>query len=212
MSFTPQDLERLDAFLGSADAVIPLREVARGDHDPRHIALRHDIDDDPERSLRFARWEHERGYRASYFVLHTAAYYRDKTTTFSILTEIEALGHEVGLHNDAVTVAIEAGWDDPVGSAPQVLEIVLGELREARFDIAGIAAHGSSLCKNYGVNNMDVWERFELADFGLEYAAYLLHRGGSYYVSDNGGEWRAPRELHPEKQTHVLVHPQHWPI
>ena len=211
MSFIPQDLDLLGTFLASADDVIPLREVAEGNTDEKVIALRHDIDSDLQRSLRFAQWENARGFRASYFVLHTVPYYTDKTQVNNTLHELQRLGHEIGLHNDAVTVALQQGAEDPIAAAMDILEVELKVLRDEGFEIVGTAAHGSALCKEHGVNNMEVFDRFDPEQLGLEYAAYKLHRGMNY-VSDNGGEWRSPRVLMPDRQTHVLCHPQHWPV
>ena len=52
--------------------VVPMREFARGAGD---LALRHDVDSRLDSALRLARLEHERGLRATYFVLHTAPYW-----------------------------------------------------------------------------------------------------------------------------------------
>lgn len=213
MSFTPRDLDELSVFLASTDGVMSLCEAAEGLTDPRVIMLRHDIDNDIQKSLRFAQWEHARGFHSTYFVLHTAPYYQDKALTLNTLHKIESLGHEIGIHNDAVTVALERGAEDPIAAALDILYLEISALRSEGFEIVGAAAHGSELCKAHGVNNMEVFQRFEPAHLGLEYAAYRLHAEmNANYVSDNGSEWRMSRVLMPDRQTHVLCHPQHWPV
>src|SRR5437016_12184366 len=72
--------------------VVPLREFARGAGD---LALRHDVDSRLESALELARLEHDRGLRATYFVLHTAPYWRDPRL-LPKLRRLQERGHEVG--------------------------------------------------------------------------------------------------------------------
>jgi hypothetical protein len=65
-----------EAFLDQlADAdrfhVVPLREFSTTSEDRVLVGLRHDVDDRMDAALEFARLEHERGLRATYFLLHT---------------------------------------------------------------------------------------------------------------------------------------------
>lgn len=80
----------------------------------RIIALRHDVDFDVENALKLARWESARGFRASYYLLHTGWYWRVVGASLSkqmvdAAMEMQDLGHEVGLHNDAISVALASG-------------------------------------------------------------------------------------------------------
>jgi hypothetical protein len=61
--------------LNEAVAVVPMINVAKGQQWPRVIGLRHDVDNVIEPAVRFAAWEAERGYRSTYFILHTAPYW-----------------------------------------------------------------------------------------------------------------------------------------
>jgi hypothetical protein len=81
VSFTEDDLDNLDAFLKTATAVVPYIDVQRNNAPPGSIAMRHDVDHDINKALRFAEWEAERGYRATYFILHTAQYWSDDPNT-----------------------------------------------------------------------------------------------------------------------------------
>ena len=99
--FTYAEYDRfLDRLAGRE--VVPLWEFAAGRGD---MALRHDVDDRLESALELARREHARGLRATYFVLHTAPYW-EREDLVDRLRELQALGHEVGWHNDLSLIHI----------------------------------------------------------------------------------------------------------
>jgi hypothetical protein len=211
-----------DRFLGQlADReVVPLREFARGAGD---LALRHDVDSRLDSALRLAHLEHDRGLRATYFVLHTAPYW-DDGELLTRVRSLQDLGHEVGFHNDLVTVERVHG-----GDARAVLEEALARVRGAGIDVVGAAAHGSPWCHRLGFHNnyvfagwdepqpgfpsRDVPEKLDPAEFGLEYEAYHVPR--DVYFSDSSfvdGRRAHPAdfELEPGHRTIVLTHPEHW--
>ena len=67
------------------------------------VILRHDIDNDINKALKFAELEHEEGVSSTYFVLLTSDFYNAfsyKST--KSLTAIAELGHDIGLHFDEV--------------------------------------------------------------------------------------------------------------
>lgn len=216
--FTYGEYERFLDRLGER-AVVPLRDFARGEGD---LALRHDVDDQLDSALELARREHDRGLRATYFVLHTASYY-GRADLSERLLELQALGHEVGWHNDLVTLALVQGVDPRA-----YLERELQRLRGAGLDVTGVAAHGSPWCHRRGFHNQYAFAdleqpipgfptRFEpigtLADFGFAYDAY--HLGEDVYFSDSSfdtGRRTHPvaLALEPGKRTIVLTHPCHW--
>jgi hypothetical protein len=218
-AFSLDDLTAFDAFVGGATAVVPLRDApSSGDG---AIALRHDVDHNLDHALLFAEWEHERGYRATYFVLHTAWYYAEPDLEEKLHRLVE-LGHEVGLHHDAMAEAWRRGFQGavdgsvlPIGNSTAAAEIVREELARLRgfgLTIDGVSAHGSELWKSNGVTNAFLWaDGYVPADFGLQYEAYHLHRK-AHYISDNRGGWSSPLTMEPGRQTHVLTHPCHWAL
>jgi hypothetical protein len=217
--FTYAEYERfLDRLAGHA--VVPLRELARGAGD---LALRHDVDARLDSALRLARLEHDRGLRATYFVLHTAPYWNDADLVPQV-RRLQQLGHEIGFHNDLVTVERVHG-----GDARAALEDVLARLRGAGIEVVGAAAHGSPWCHRLGFHNnyvfagwdepqpgfpaTEVSQKLNPAEFGLEYEAY--HVPHDVYFSDSSfvdGRRAHPADLQlePDKRTVVLVHPCHW--
>jgi len=63
------------------------------------LLLRHDVDLSLEAALRLARLEHERGARATYFLMTESVFYNlDSEQGRETLRELRSLGHAVGLH------------------------------------------------------------------------------------------------------------------
>ena len=188
------------------------------------MALRHDVDGRLDAADRLAELEHQRGIRATYFVLHTARYW-SRPDLVERLQHLQDLGHEVGWHNDLVTLDLVAGVD-PV----EYLHAELERLRSAGIDIVGAAAHGSIWCHLLGFDNNAFFVDFHdakrpaepirraaLADFGLEYEGY--HLGEDVYYSDARFDERWRRwhpafidfaALRPARRAIALVHPCHW--
>jgi hypothetical protein len=201
--------------------VVPLREFARGEGD---LALRHDVDSRLESALELGRIEHDREVRATYFVLHTALYWIDPELVPKV-RRLQELGHEIGFHNDLVTLERVIGMDD----AGAYLHEQLDRLRDAGIEVVGAAAHGSPFCHSFGFHNnyvfrgwdepvpgfplTEVPQKLDPAEFGLEYEAYHVAR--DVYFSDASfvnGRRAHPVDLRlePGKRTIVLVHPCHW--
>jgi hypothetical protein len=233
---------RYDGFLGrlaSADvSVVPLRDFAATPADERAVlSLRHDVDVSLRSALELARLEHAHGLRATYFVLHTAPYWSSPALLDDLRRLQDEYGHEVGWHNDLVTIECVDGVDARAYLAEQ-----LERLRSAGISVVGTASHGSGSCYRFGYHNNYFFSDFEgevvpgfpntetvttprgavripkarLADFGLEYEAY--HLGEDLYLSDTAtasGRRRHPDELDPRalspgEKAIVLTHPCHW--
>lgn len=225
-SFSVNGLERLDEFLRSAKAVVPMRESP---HARDIVAMRHDVDHSLEHALKFARWEAERGYRSTYFLLHTAPYWRAKEALYAGMRELTDMGHEIGLHVNAVIQARaegksspQDGGANPAGNCARAAEIIheaVTEIRSQGFEVVGTAAHGDHRCADWNLSNLDIWAAgYSPQDFGLEYEAYHRHQSANY-ISDNGGKWIGENNeilytphFHKSLATHLLVHPIHWPV
>ncbi len=231
--FQPADLAELDVLLDKATAVVSMQEIHAGAAHPWIIGLRHDVDNVIEPAVEFAYWEAERGYRSTYYILHTAPYWEDKSLLRESLEQIDGCGHEIGIHNNAIAEATISG-DDPRA----VLAEAILELRGFGFPVRGTVAHGAPECYDAGGNvrlvNDEIFSecaRPGLGDaertvagvkiiptpldaFGLDYDANWLKRGA--YLSDSGGRWSKPgfskvREGFPfDLQLHMLVHPDWW--
>lgn len=229
--FGPADLDALETLYETAAYVRPMGDITQ--YGPRVIGLRHDVDNFIEPALMMARWEAERGYRSTYFILHTAPYWSRKRELHSALHELAELGHEVGFHVNALAESIRTGRD-PV---PIVAE-ALAELRSSGHAVRGVVAHGDPACYLNGrvrfVNDEMFTEsprpEYGAADrviegtyrklspvsramFGLEYDPNWLPR--AEYLSDSGGRWSKPfhevaGRFPYDGQLHMLVHPDWW--
>lgn len=233
--YRPDDLADLDErLLDRALAVVSMRRVAEGFTAPHVIGLRHDVDNAIEPAVAFARWEAARGYTSTYFILHTAPYWSDKALLRRSLDEIAALGHEIGIHNNAISASMLTG-EDPLA----ILEDAVTELRDYGIDVRGTVAHGDRLCyaddgtvrfvndeifgecprPTIGDHGREIagfpTARAHLSDFGLDYDSNWL--GSREYLSDSGGIWRDPgfdqiadAFPFPDSQLHALIHPDWW--
>jgi hypothetical protein len=237
--------DRYAAFLDRLAAdprlqVLTLRELAApGSGEGVRLSIRHDVDLRLPSALHLAELEHDRGLRATYFILHTARYYgtlepgsaEHDERILPALSRLQELGHEVGWHNDLVTLQVV--YDiDPV----EYLARELRWLRENGIDVVGTSAHGSVYCHRLGYLNNEFFldwpggrshlpvegeerelRRGRLADFGLAYDASQL--GEEVYRSDASFDQRGRRwhpdlldlgGLRPGERVIVLVHPCHW--
>jgi hypothetical protein len=231
--FTAADLEELHTELFSrAERVIPMRDVFKGDTGPRVLGLRHDVDDNPgsfATALRMAEWEFEHGYSSTYFLLHGSHYWDQEW--LCAVPRFEELGHEVGIHVNAIAEGLRLR-QDPRG----ILAEAISDLRATGVKVHGCVAHGDALCRKAEFVNDELFAESQRPDmgapdrmiehdgvvyplepisrkmYGLEYDANWLSRGD--YLSDSGGEWSQSFAEVVERfgsgQLHMLVHPDWW--
>jgi hypothetical protein len=196
------------------------------------LGLRHDVDDNRgsfHTALRMAEWEFERGYSSTYFLLHGSHYWNDE-----FLCEVprfEELGHEVGIHVNALAESLRLDRDPH-----RILAHALHELRATGVRVVGCVAHGDPLCHEAFFVNDEMFSESRRHDCGsadrflrhgnvvrrleqlprhiydLEYDANWLSRRD--YLSDSGGSWSQPFAEVCERfgagQLHMLVHPDWW--
>lgn len=227
--FQADDLAELGDFLDRADAVVAMENIADGLTGPGIIGLRHDVDNVIAPAVALAEWEAERGYRSTYFVLHTAPYWQDKDTLRASLEAIAECGHEIGFHLNAITAAIQTGRD-PL----EIVDEAVGELRGYGHTVRGVVAHGDPACYRFNYVNDEIFCESARPDwgqpdrhivgnlrlrpvsrkwFGFDYDPNWLSRGD--YLSDSGGVWSQPfgevAERFPTSgQLHILVHADWW--
>lgn len=239
-AFTDDRYERLLERLADSARYRVVRLCEFGAAEAREqavVGLRHDVDDRLESALRLARLEHRHGLRSTYFVLHTAAYWHDPSLILTLRALQDDLGHEIGWHNDLVTLQCVYGID-----ARAYLARELGRLREGGLRIHGVASHGSPYCYRLGYHNNYFFadfpeevpgfpntsvvrtdrgectiEKAHLADFGFYYEAYHLDNGLYFSDStfnDRGVRWHPdeldPPPFRPGEKAIILIHPCHW--
>ncbi len=86
------------------------------------VILRHDIDSCVEKACKMAQLEEELGIRSTYFVLVTSEFYNIAAKrNATMLREIHAMGHEIGLHFDEMCYEGK-GLDEMVIMAEKEME------------------------------------------------------------------------------------------
>jgi hypothetical protein len=228
------DLAELDRLLARADRVVAMETIAAGETAPGVIGMRHDVDNFIAPAVQMAEWEAERGYRSTYFILHTAPYWQQKGVLRAALERIAGCGHEIGIHTNALAAALVTGGD-PV----EILEEAIAELRGYGYPVKGVVAHGDNICHAAGFINDEMFlesarpgygepdrvlvyggRRVQIQPvsrerFGLAYDAVWQRR--VLYLSDSGGRWNRPFDEvsaafpDPAGQLHALIHPDWWP-
>lgn len=151
--------ERFFRYLEHFGPTVPVKELHARPHDPHLVGLRHDVDHDLDLALEVAYWEHEGNQRATFFLLHTAAYWHDERLLDKCL-QLQDYGHEVGLH---VNVLAE-WWRGEARDPGRRLGEVLGTLREGGLDVTGVSAHGDRLCYEAGFSNYWVFADLRPSD------------------------------------------------
>lgn len=213
------DLEELDErVLSRAARVIAIEDAVAGDRAPNTIGLRHDCDAGHSlaTAVKMARWEQERGYRSTYYLLHTSPYW-NYATFAEMVYEIAKCGHEIGIHSNALAESLRTGEDPDV-----ILDTAIRRLRDLGYRVRGVAGHGDPFCnrdRGPGEGTFANDEQFlecrrpkegeadrilvrgnimrqlrprPLADFGLEYEALFSSLPFPFRFSDSGGRWLTP--------------------
>jgi hypothetical protein len=166
-----------------------------------------------------AAWEASRGYRSTYFLLHSSPYWYDPDFE-RMVHEIGVYGHEIGIHADAIAQALVTGEDPDI-----ILERAIKRLRDMGFRVRGVAGHGNKICnraaglgepwftndeqflecrrshlagQKVGPPDREIWRGSvrrrlaprPLADFGLDYEALWLSVPFYFRLSDSSGRWQ----------------------
>lgn len=221
--FRAADLAELDeALLARASAVVAMEDVHDGHRDPNAIGLRHDVDAGHAlaTAVRIAEWEATRGYRSTYYILHTSPYW-EAPGFREALDAIAGHGHEIGIHADALAEALRTGRDPDA-----ILFEALATLRSYGFRVRGVAGHGNPICNRDAAPGEITFANDEqflecarpqegppdrtitrgnisltlrprpLCDFGLDYealkVAYAPPSVLPFRISDSGGKWLNP--------------------
>lgn len=143
MSISPKYFDYLHHF----GKTICLRDVDR--RLDNFISLRHDVDYCIDTALEMSFWEKENGIKSTYFMLHTAEYFKDPDFFYKCL-QIQDFGHEVGIHTNLITQ-----WFNDSTPVENNLVNILEQFRSYNVDIVGTSAHGDRSC--YANNFINYW-------------------------------------------------------
>lgn len=163
----------------------PVRFLSESPDEQDVIALRHDVDHDLDIAMEMAYWESERGLKSTYYMLHTAPYWKDESFVEKCL-QIQDFGHEVGVHLNVLTEWFSGAVDDPEARLKEIIR----PLMENGVDIVGCSAHGDKVCYSGGFINYWLFTELKPDDPA---------------ASESGKSAEGVREGNPEKK---IVYPK----
>lgn len=201
------------------------------------IAMRHDVDAHPFKAMEMAVLEEQYGIKSTFYMLATAYYSgKFKNKEFKrfecmekVYQELSKGGHEIGIHNDLLTVMIDKKMN-PYDFNKEELSFY----SRLGISVVGSAAHGSGIARET-VPNYEIFSdfaqsetisylgeeyeigKYSLAEFGYSYEAY--HVNDLHYYSESGAEWNVGSTenlINVLKQSNVgdriqiLTHPVWW--
>ncbi len=167
------------------------------------ILWRHDIDFSVNRALRLARVENEIGVKSTFFVhLHSEYYNFFEKEVSEKISEINSLGHQIGLHFDThyYNIGNESELEEKLSREAEIFYNF--------FDI-GI--------KVFSFHNTTPFtmacQKFSYAGIINTYAAFFQNE--VEYCSDSNGYWRYKRIIdviknNTSKKLQILTHPEWW--
>jgi hypothetical protein len=175
----------------------------RGPETPQsYFILRHDIDLSLSAAMAMARFEAERGTRATYFLLLTSEHYNLLSErSCEVPRQLLAMGHEVGLHYDVRAMNRRGG--ETLGEQLQYeVDILSGLTGEP---IRSIAMHLPSVCGQ----DPFAGDRRYVNAYDPQFTETIA------YYSDSCGAWRddayeAFQRCCIPKALQLLIHPFFW--
>lgn len=152
----------------------------------RVIMLRQDVDDTKLNSLLFAKLQHDRGIKGSY-------YFRvvPQSLDERVIKEIAGMGHEIGYHYEDMDFArkISASGTNESGLyalAWSLFKKHLSEIREI-CPITTISMHGSPRSR---YDNKALWQKYNFRELGIIGEPYLdIDFNEVAYFTDTGRRW-----------------------
>lgn len=229
----------LSVFDNEKFIVLPMNEFKDSINDDKVlIGFRHDIDCHPFKALEMAKMENAHGFRASYYILASAPYYGEfingqmvrNSCMESIYKKIQSYNHEIGIHNDLISLMILYDIDPFRFNQEELLFY-----RNLNIVVNGTVAHGSYLTSQT-VDNYQIFSdfaesssfefegktyeigKYSLKEFGFDYEAYFVDF--DHYYSDTLKTWTEESEFEnflntlrnskPGTKIQILTHPVWW--
>lgn len=196
----------LKAYKDAGYAVTGFTEYI-ADPQPKHLVLRHDLDNSIEQALRVARLDAEQGCSASIFVrVHARGYNLMSLPSLHAIREMESLGHEVGLH-------LEGGIGEVMGGSNEDWADRQKRVFESAVDrpLTGFSLHEPA--RMGGIAFAD--SLLERWSDSVTHHAYedRFTTPQMKYLSDSSGNWREGHFglwVGKEPRMQVLTHPFWW--
>ena len=174
---------------------------------PKIILLRHDIDYSPQRALAIAKIEKKLGLKSTYFVrVHGEYYHPFDHQSYSAIKMITELGHEIGLHSEARSLAQE--FKIPVVALFRIEK----EILEKIFDLKVVSAsEHADLGRSQNYWQKHLFAQIAKRKVGIKH--YPQEWSDFKYLSDSLGSWKEGclcQNLRKYVKIQALVHPDWW--
>ena len=146
----------------------------------KKVTLRHDVDLKKENSLAFAKIQHQRGIKATYYFRTIPQSYDEK-----VIQDIYNMGHEIGYHYEKM--------DTARGNVDKAYEEFCQSLKMFRklAPVSTVCMHGSPMSK---FDNRDIWNKYNYKDLDLIAEPYFdVNFNNTYYLTDTGRRWNGSK-------------------
>ena len=176
MDFTREKYKELLSSIQEQDFVFQTFKGFLKTPKKKSVVLRHDVDLLPKNSLKFSKIQASLGIKGSY-------YFRAVPESWdaSIITDIAAMGHEVGYHYETMDTAkgnVALAWDQ--------FRYHLDALRKL-VDVKTICMHGSPRSP---FDNKDIWKKYDYRSLGIIGEPYYdVDFDKVLYLTDTGRRW-----------------------
>jgi hypothetical protein len=146
----------------------------------RVVILRHDVDARNQNSLLFAKIQHERKIKGSYYFRMVNGSYDEQ-----IIREISGMGHEIGYHYETM--------DTCKGDLDKAYVEFTSHLEKLRLlaPIHTICMHGSP---RSAFDNKAIWQKFSYREAGIIGEPYYdIDFNQVAYLTDTGRKWNGSK-------------------
>lgn len=192
------------------ELLIPFREFLMGYREAlcseKFVISRHDVEFDTVRALELAQLEYSVGIKSTYFFqVCSDAYNLASIGNQKILSQIESLGHEVGLHlyTSHITFYDERSFISELRRQTAILESLISSRIEV-FSLHRPRAWFLEVRQDY-IGTM-------LNAYGPSFFEYTSEPSQIKYFADSNHSWNygKPRLLEKFKKYQILTHPDEW--
>ena len=174
--FTFKKYTNLLAMLQAEDVLFCKYADFDSSDERKTIILRHDVDCNPKKSLRFAEIQASRGILGTYYFRMVPQSY-DET----IIKKIVDLGHEVGYHYETMDTCngnIDKAYDEFCRNLDKFNKLT---------PVKTISMHGSPLSR---YDNRAIWGKYDYKELGILAEPYFdINFNKIYYLTDTGRRW-----------------------
>lgn len=175
--FTIEIFEELLRELKSSGYIfLTFKDYLKTKYISKCVIVRHDIDAQKKRALRFAEMENQLGISASY-------YFRIFPCSFDskIIMKIKELGHEIGYHYEDLSLS-----NGDYEKAIKLFQINLAKFKEITA-VETICMHGRAISK---YDNRTLWKKYDYKEYGIIGEPYFdIDFKKVLYLTDTGQSW-----------------------